>query len=521
MSSVAAAPVRPLERVALMWRQLAQRGGWFAVGVGSLGALAFVIVSPAVGDVWAALARRSAALHGVGLTYWFSWFGGGATPGNYSVITPFLSALIGATTLGAIATAAAAPLTYRLTRGFPHGIAATWVATIVCGLSLWNGRIPFAVGISFSALAFIAVREQRRSLAVIATLLTVLASPVSGVFLVLGLVGVALYVHLHRAVSLYAIGAAGVSLLSLAIAFGSPGPEPFNARQAWSAAGALVAFLIARPPKAVTAVILFSLVACPFLLWIPNGMGSNFNRFVWVYLPVAVVATTRTKLPRAAVAVSVAVIAASIGTAQDLAVASHPNSSQAYYQPLARELAGIGSLSDYRLEVVPDGTHVAAYALLDYAMLARGYETQADQALNPVFGAHRPLDATTYKLWLDDNAVGYVAVSGRPLSANSEYKLVAAGLPYLDRIWSDAAWTLYHVRQPVPIVAPPARLVQASQAKIEIDVPQSGTVPIRVRWSRFLAADPPVRGVKAPITKDADGWSTLTAPVSGHYVLHG
>jgi hypothetical protein len=437
------------------------------------------------------------------------------------VITPFLSALIGATTLGAIATAAAAPLTYRLTRGFPHGVAATWVATIVCGLSLWNGRIPFAVGISFSLLTFIAVREQRRWLVVVATLLTVLASPVSGVFVALGLLGVALYVRPHRTVSLVAIATAGVSLLSLALAFGSPGPEPFNARQALAAAGALVAFLIARPPKPVTFVILLSLVACPFLLWIPNGMGGNFNRFVWVYLPVAVVATTRTKLPRAAIAVSVAVIAASIGTAQDLAVASQPNSSQAYYQPLAHELSGIGSLSGYRLEVVPDGTHVAAYALLDYAMLARGYETQADNALNPVLAAHRPLDPVTYKLWLDDNAVGYVAIAAKPLSTNSEYRLVSAGLTYLDPVWSDGTWSLYRVQQPVPIVAPPARVVNASQAKMEIDVPHAGVVPIRVRWSRFLTADPPVHGVKAPVTKDDNGWSTLTAPVPGHYVLHG
>src|ERR1700742_3152784 len=98
MTSAVAA--RPLDRLSLLRREVARHGWWLAVAAGGLGALAFVIVSPAVGDVWAALARRSAALHGVGLTYWFAWFGGGATPGNYSVITPWLSTLIGATTLG-------------------------------------------------------------------------------------------------------------------------------------------------------------------------------------------------------------------------------------------------------------------------------------------------------------------------------------------------------------------------------------------------------------------------------------
>ena len=55
----------------------------------------FVLLRPDVNDLWAARARASAVLHGVGLTYWFSWFGGGSTPGNYSVVTPYLSAYLG------------------------------------------------------------------------------------------------------------------------------------------------------------------------------------------------------------------------------------------------------------------------------------------------------------------------------------------------------------------------------------------------------------------------------------------
>ena len=35
-------------------------------------AVAFVFASPPVGDLWAARARAYAALHGVGLQYWFS-----------------------------------------------------------------------------------------------------------------------------------------------------------------------------------------------------------------------------------------------------------------------------------------------------------------------------------------------------------------------------------------------------------------------------------------------------------------
>src|SRR5258708_31234984 len=78
----------------------------YPTAAATIGAIAFLVVHPQVGDLWAARARQSAAAHGVGLTYWFSWFGGGSTPGNYSVLIPFVSTLLGAALLGALATAA-------------------------------------------------------------------------------------------------------------------------------------------------------------------------------------------------------------------------------------------------------------------------------------------------------------------------------------------------------------------------------------------------------------------------------
>ena len=78
--------------------------------VAAANAFAFFAVRPNVGDLQAALARQSAATHGVGLVGWFQWFGGGSTPGNYSVITPYLSSLLGATLVGVLATIAITPL---------------------------------------------------------------------------------------------------------------------------------------------------------------------------------------------------------------------------------------------------------------------------------------------------------------------------------------------------------------------------------------------------------------------------
>src|SRR5690349_23569826 len=102
---------------------------------------AFLLVRPGVNDLWAARARASAARHGVGLTYWFGWFGGGSTPGNYSVLTPSLSALLTPELLGAISALVITVLAQWLLRPTPHGLAATYVVTLAAATNLWSGRI--------------------------------------------------------------------------------------------------------------------------------------------------------------------------------------------------------------------------------------------------------------------------------------------------------------------------------------------------------------------------------------------
>ena len=486
-----------------------------------LGATSFLLVHPHVGDLWAARARQSATAHGVGLTYWFSWFAGGSTPGNYSVLTPFVSAVVGAALLGALATAAITPLCWYLAQGTSYPLTATWVATATAGLSLWSGRIPFAFGTAISVAVLIAVREQRRVLAALGTTLTVLVSPVCGAFIALCLVGTVLCTRSHRTISAITILTAGLALGVVDVVFGAPGPEGFTVDQALAATLALLLFLTSRPPMHLRVLIFVSLTACPLLLAIPTGMGSNFLRFVWIWLPVAVVATAGRRLPVAAFAAALAVLSGALGTAHDMAIASSPVSSESYYVPLAAELDQIPALTNYRLEAVPNGTHTSAYALLDHAMLARGYLTQTDNALNRVLMSRADLNAVTYKIWLDNNAVGYVAIGTTTLGPNAEYSLISGGhLPYLRQIWANTNWRLYRVANATPIVGPPARIRDPDQSNLTIDVPTAGTLPVRVRWSKYLTADAPPN-VKATITNDGFGWTTLTAPTPGRYVLHG
>lgn len=485
-------------------------------------ALAFALARPAVGDLWAARARQSAAAHGVGLTYWFSWFGGGATPGSYSVLTPYLSVLLGgAAVLGALATVAITPLCWRLVQGANHPVAATWTATVVAGFSLWSGRIPFAVGTAISVATLIAVRDGRRWAAAAGTGLAVLASPVSGVFIALGLTGTLLVTRSHRLISATAITVAAVSLGVVAVVYGTPGPEGFHAGQAVLVTGALALFLLAKLPKFLAVVVLLALAVCPLLVVVPNGMGSNFERLVWICLPVAVVATSGIRLPLALATAAFAVLSGVRGTVADVQVAAQPSSSASYYTSLAAELDTLPGLSNYRLEVVGDGTHTAAYALLGHAALARGYETQADNALNPVLMSRTALTAVSYRAWLDDNAVGYVAMPTVAVHAGPEYRLVSTGLPYLTPVWSDGTWTLLQVRHPDPIVAAPGRLTDADQSNIEIEVPRAGRVHVRVRWSQFLRVDGPPGAPAPTLSGDGYGWTVLSVARPGTYVLHG
>ena len=86
----------PTERVTEHVSRRLALHAWSATAVVAVGGLLFVLIAPGVGDMWAALARAQAARDGVTLGYWFSWYSGAHPPGGYSVIVPWLSALLGA-----------------------------------------------------------------------------------------------------------------------------------------------------------------------------------------------------------------------------------------------------------------------------------------------------------------------------------------------------------------------------------------------------------------------------------------
>src|SRR3954468_15918643 len=446
----------------------------------ALSGIAFVILRPGVNDLWAARARASAVEHGVGLTYWFSWFGGGTTPGNYSVLTPYLSAAIGTELLGALAAAAVTVVATVLVRGTAHPLAASWVAALAAGINLWSGRVPFLLGAAVAVGALIAVRRGRTAIAVALTLLSILASPVSGAFVCMGLSGTFLTTRTkaYRPIIGYTAGAAVLALVAVALVFGAPGPEPFSDGLLFEVVLGQLWLWWAWPPDHIRPTLGASLLAT-FVLWaIPNGMGSNFSRFLFFCLPVAVVATSQRRWRLSLFAVTPVLIMGLVATTQDVLNAAKPVSSVGYYTSLAHRLDKIPDLRNYRVEVVNHGAHAGYDALLDHALLARGWETQEDVALNGSL-ERDPLDPVTYKVWLDNNAVGYVALPSTSVGGYPEYTLVQKHrAKYLHRIWSNGDWKLFRVTDPTPIVGRPGSVVTHDQKSMTIRVPCACTISV-------------------------------------------
>ena len=138
------------------------------------------------------------------------------------------------------------------------------------------------------------------------------------------------------------------------------------------------------------------------------------------------------------------------------------------------------------MEVVPTEFHWEADYVAPAMPLARGWERQLDEADNPLFyGPAAHLNAASYRAWLVDNGVRFVAVPHARLdfAGISEARLVAAGVPGLDLIWRSPQWQLYRVEGSPGIVSAPARLQSDSGDRIVVTTPQPGAVLVRVRYS--------------------------------------
>ncbi|MFC4021168.1 hypothetical protein ACFOW4_24945 [Micromonospora sp. GCM10011542] len=502
------------------------------------------------------------------------WYAGVQQFG-YSLVSQPVMALLGVRVTGALAlVAAATALAALLVRtGMPRPLLGSLVGVVTIAGNLVSGRVTYGLGVAFGLAALLALTlgptgppsaaespdarpagrrgpvpgaATRLGLAAAGALLASATSPVAGLFV--GLAGAALLLTRRYADGLALGVAAAVPLGATALFFGDGGWMNISRTDTLRAAltSLLVAALVAYRPVRVGALLSAAGVVAAALVHTPVGL--NATRLVVMFaLPVLAAAArppawlsarlgrrarpdggaaTGSRRGRVLAGVGLAALLVGVCAWQppvvpaDLRSIGDPTSSPGYHAPLRSFLAGQRLTG--RVEVPPTRNYWEA-ARLGEVPLARGWLRQADIDRNPLFfttvpgaaGTGVPLTAASYRNWLAENAVQYVAVPDAPLSwvGRAEAELVEGGLPYLTPVWSGPHWRVWAVADPTPLVGAPAELVRADGASVTFRSPTAATVAVRIRHSRWLSASG-----GATVTAAGD-WITVTVPRPGEYTV--
>jgi hypothetical protein len=392
--------------------------------------------------------------------------------------------------------------------------------------NLVSGRVTYALGVLFGIAALLALTYPRlRWLAAVLALVASATSPVAGLFL--GLAGVALLVSGRVAPGLLVALPAAVPLALTAAFLGDGGWMNISHTDALRAivTSLVVALLVPRLPVRVGGALSALGVLAAALVHTPVGL--NATRLVTMFaLPLlagyAAAPPRERRMPAWALAVLLIAVCGwqppvVVGDVRDI---GNPTADPAYFAPLRDRLA-LATLTG-RVEIPPTRDYWEAAAMGDVP-LARGWLRQADIDRNPLFfttvpgapGTGVPLTANSYRSWLADRSVQYVAVPDAELSwpGRGEAALIARGLPYLNPIWSDAHWRLYGVADPQPIVPGPATLVAQSATSVTFDVPAASDITVRVHYYDWLRAD------HHAVVVPSGAWTLVRVPAPGRYTL--
>jgi hypothetical protein len=454
----------------------------------ALGAV-YLIVDPASAD-HAAQVFRSGLFEEQGLGAWNNlWFGGHHLPG-YGLLFPLLASVIGAGEVAFLATVASALLfaaiAYRRW-GERARLGVMWFAAGAT-ISLFTGRLTFALGVTIALAAVFAAQRGHRFSAIALAAACPLASPVAGLFLACGAIAYWLAERRRLGVEL-AVVSTGMVIL-VALAFPEGGDEPFVFSSFQPAILIAVAAFLALPREerllryGVAAY--GAALAGAFLIDTP--MGGNATRMGSLLLgPALGLALWRRERLLLVLLAPLVVYWQWSPVIRDLeTVRAEPSVKAGYYAPLRDFLRGAMREEPYRVEVLPGVHHWESALVPPGIFIARGWERQLDRKLNPLF-YEAPLTAEDYRQWLDDLAVGFVAVPDAPLdyAARMEAGLIALGLPYLRLVFESEDWRVYRVRNPTPLVTGAAELTRLTSEEFVLQASAPGTALVRIRWTPY------------------------------------
>jgi hypothetical protein len=430
-------------------------------------------------DLAAQLARASFARDAPFTPVDLSWYGG-VHPFGYSLLSPWLMALLGVQLAGLLAAVAGSVLLARLLRDTPRPDLAALVGAVFVTADVASGRTTFALG-AVAGLAALCARSRRPSAAVLAVL-TALLSPVAAAFL--GFAAAVLV--LHRRTGGWTLGiAATAPVVVLGVLFPGGGVQPYTGHSARPAVlSALVLALLTAVPVVRTAAVLYALAVLAFLAH-DDPFGSNALRLGLLVTATVLLATARRR-GIVTLAATVGILSWQVGpTWGDLRAPEGP--------PLGALRTELVALGAHRVEVVAPRDHRESWYVAEEVNLARGWARQQDYVLNPLF-YKGTLTWETYLDWLYENAVDHVAVPRRAaldFGSTREGALwhsgaEGAGLG-LAPVWQDQHWSVYAVPAAIP-VAPGLLSSSRTELRMQLD---AGSVDVHVRWSRWLSVDGP------------------------------
>jgi hypothetical protein len=409
-----------------------------------------------------------------------SWYAG-VHPYGYSVLAPYLMALVGIGLSGWLAAVAAAVLLGRLLRDTAHPLAGSALGAVFAVANVVSGRTTFALG-AVAALGAL-VLLPRRVPAVVAAVLSGLLSPVAAAFL--GLAAAVLV--LKRLPGGWSVGlAASLPVAALGLLFPSGGIQPYEASSApYAVVAGLVLAALTHSPVLRLGGLLYALAA-GLLVLVSDPFGSNILR-LGLLLAAPLVVATATEHWRLVAPVTAALLLWQVQPPYADLRAKRPPSFVALNRALL-------DLDVKRVEVVPLRDHGEAAYVAPVVPLARGWSRQIDTARNPLF-YRGGLDAREYAVWLQDNGVDAVALgpSARADSGGQAERglLLIGSVDGMVPVWRDETWTVWRYVPAQAIAQPPTEVLDTDRTTVTVRSDRPVEVGLKVRWSRWLSVDGP------------------------------
>lgn len=484
----------------------------------------YLLWNPSAPDLAAQVARANVAATAHGVTWWTGWFGGLSLP-SYSLLAPASMAWLGVHVVGVLAVLVAAVAAGRLLHEAARPRAGAISLTVMMAADLVDGRVTFTAGMAAAVVALLPLRARRPVTAAALAIVCFLLSPLAALFLGLVAVAAGIASAAHR-------GTAAVvgSVLLLAgvltqLLFPSTGRMPFTMSDTVPIVLAAAVITCTCRVRVILAAVVVQLLVLPALLVVPGAIGTNITRLTWVCAVPVVVAYARLSRRKLAVAVAAVSVWPVSDLVQQLQASHDPSSAAAYYRPLSAALsaeqraagpAGAGG----RLEVLDSANHWASVYLVDTVSLARGWDRQADVADNPIFYRPDALNSTSYRQWLADLAVWWVAVPNAPLdyASQQEARLLRAAPSYLRLAWQSSTWRLYRVLDPTPL-ATHAQIDRVDPTGVTLHTDKPAVIDLRVRWTPYFELRDATGEPVAACLTDRAGWTSLSVAKAGSYRL--